>query len=192
MSELTCEKADIRRRLLAARRAFPGRADAQTALDGVLLEPGRPWFAPRLRSVAVYDALVDEASIRRLVHRLEGEGVHVAFPRVEGDRLAFAVTPPAALVPAPFGLREPPPEIPETPPEALDLFLVPGVGFDRSGGRIGYGRGYYDRALTEAGPRALRIGVAFDRQVEPRIPLEAHDVRLDGLVTESGFAWRPR
>lgn len=186
------DKPATRRALLDARRALPPdvRAQAQAALDAHLLEPTRPWFSPRCTTVAVYAALPDEASLARLTDRLSANGVVVAFPRVGGGRLAFCACTAAELVPAPFGLMEPPPGYPELPLDRFDLFLVPGVGFTESGRRIGYGRGYYDRALAEAGPRPARVGVGFEVQLCPALPLEPHDQPLDGLVTERGFRWR--
>jgi len=61
--------------------------------------------------------------------------------------------------------------------------LVPGVGFSPSGGRLGRGRGYYDRMLADL--PGVRCGVAFDLQVISELPLEPHDARLDHLVTPS-------
>ncbi|MDZ7641764.1 MAG: 5-formyltetrahydrofolate cyclo-ligase [Desulfurivibrio sp.] len=70
-------------------------------------------------------------------------------------------------------------------PRALDVVLVPGSVFDRRGGRLGYGGGYYDRFLAAEAPQALRIGLAFALQVEEKpLALAPHDQLLDYLVTE--------
>ena len=71
-------------------------------------------------------------------------------------------------------------------PGTLDLIVVPGLAFDRSGGRLGYGKGYYDRLLAEARPDALRVGLCFDCQLIDEVPSAAHDQRMDYLVTETG------
>ena len=68
-------------------------------------------------------------------------------------------------------------------PESLDLVVVPGVGFDRQGHRIGYGLGYYDRTLSTCA-NAKFVGLAYSFQVVERLPEEKHDIRLDYLVTE--------
>ncbi len=80
-----------------------------------------------------------------------------------------------------FGVREPAPWCPVVPWNQLDLVLVPGLGFDLSGGRLGRGRGFYDRLLARVAGTAC--GVAFEEQLCSEIPLEVHDVRLDCLVT---------
>ena len=71
-------------------------------------------------------------------------------------------------------------------PEALDVVVLPGLLFDRNGNRLGYGGGYYDRFLATQAPQALRVGLAFARQLaDAPIPAEPHDMRLDMLVTEA-------
>ncbi len=89
------------------------------------------------------------------------------------------------LSPGRFGVREPAASCLVVPWNRLDLVLVPGLAFDSSGGRLGRGRGFYDRVLTRAATTAC--GVAFEEQLFPEVPLEAHDVRLDCLVTPERF-----
>ena len=87
------------------------------------------------------------------------------------------------------GIPEPDPARCQTiDPARIDAVLVPGSVFDRQGGRLGYGGGYYDRFLAEAAPQALRIGIAFELQVVPEVPLMPHDQPLHFLVTEAGIA----
>jgi len=77
----------------------------------------------------------------------------------------------------------------------IDLVVVPGVVFDKRGGRLGYGRGYYDRFLRSKSIRSrmgrshqcVVIGLAFDLQIAGKIPLVEKDVRVDKIVTESGI-----
>lgn len=69
-----------------------------------------------------------------------------------------------------------------------DLVLVPGLAFDALGGRIGSGKGFYDRFLGGAGAAAMRWGVCWRGQVEPgRLPQEAHDIRMQAVVTDGGW-----
>lgn len=84
------------------------------------------------------------------------------------------------------GMLEPDPAIPGIDPSELSLVIVPGLAFDSSGNRLGRGAGFYDRFLSRADLRALKIGVAFDVQVVPRVPISSGDVAMDGVVTPSG------
>ncbi len=67
----------------------------------------------------------------------------------------------------------------------LDLVLVPGVGFDSSGGRTGHGKGYYDKLLQNARADAPLVALAFECQIFPEIPMQSHDIYMDYVVTEA-------
>jgi 5-formyltetrahydrofolate cyclo-ligase len=82
---------------------------------------------------------------------------------------------------------QPTTEAPTIDPAAIDVVLVPGVLFDPDGGRLGHGKGYYDRLLSPFRPRPLLIGVTLDRRVVASLPMTATDVWVDSVATESGF-----
>jgi 5-formyltetrahydrofolate cyclo-ligase len=84
-----------------------------------------------------------------------------------------------------WNIREPNPTIcaPAIPSD-LDLILVPGVAFDREGGRIGHGKGYYDKLLAQC-PNTYKIAAAFEAQIFDRVPMYPHDIPIDALITES-------
>jgi 5-formyltetrahydrofolate cyclo-ligase len=94
----------------------------------------------------------------------------------------------AALVPSTFGVPEPiGSEIPARG-EDVDTIILPMLGFDRTGGRIGYGAGYYDRFL-EKFPDLRKIGIAFACQEIDSLPLDPTDVRMDHIITEEGIVY---
>jgi 5-formyltetrahydrofolate cyclo-ligase len=93
------------------------------------------------------------------------------------------------LAPGMLGILEPPEDLRRRPEkridaERLDLVMVPGAAFDARGGRIGRGKGYYDRLLRRTRPDALRVGVAFQCQIFPGVPMQEHDVFMDKVITE--------
>ena len=91
----------------------------------------------------------------------------------------------ADLAPGPWGIRQPRPDICEPANLSdVDFVLVPGLGFNARGDRLGYGRGYYDRLLAGRRPDTALVAGAFHLQMVDRIPVEEHDVRLDRVVTE--------
>lgn len=137
------------------------------------------------RTVAVYAALGREADPSGAVATWVAAGITVAWPRVVGAELRFhSATGLDGLAVGYRGILEPSPDAPAVAVEAIDLLVVPGVGFDRRGGRLGQGGGFYDRLLAAPGRRALAVGLGFAVQLVDEVPTEAHDQRLDAVITE--------
>jgi 5-formyltetrahydrofolate cyclo-ligase len=114
-----------------------------------------------------------------------GSGKLVALLRYspDGDRYVPCLVrdPARDLQPGQYGILEPRLHCPIFDLMRLDLALVPGIGFTLDGGRLGRGKGYYDRLLAEV--PALKCGVAFDSQIAGEFPLEPHDVQLNCILT---------
>jgi len=109
----------------------------------------------------------------------------IALPRVSGSDLTFHwVAGPGELSPGRFGILEPAANASPAGNE-FDLILVPGLAFDLHGGRLGRGKGFYDRFL--AGASGLRAGVCFDDQIVADVPSEPHDQTMDFLITPSSI-----
>jgi 5-formyltetrahydrofolate cyclo-ligase len=170
--------ARLRGSLDPARREAAGRAIAGHVLAMPELAGAR---------VALYVALADEAPTQRLLDALWERGADVLLPRCAGDALELApARDAAALRPGRFGVPEPPSEAPAAAPRDGDLWLVPGVAFDARGGRLGRGRGFYDRMLAGAAARPRVFGLAHAFQIVAAVPMAPHDRRVDGVVTERG------
>lgn len=91
---------------------------------------------------------------------------------------------PSQLQPGPYGISEPrPPYQRRVDPKEVELWVVPGVAFDATGNRLGFGGGYYDRLLSVA--KGKKIGVAFEFQVVDRLPIEETDHPVDLIMTEA-------
>jgi 5-formyltetrahydrofolate cyclo-ligase len=177
-------KAALRRDVLARRDALSREAResgsakiAAAALPRVL--------AARPKVVAAYWPIRSEVDPRHLMTRLRGEGVELALPVIVDRRqLIFRVWDiETALAAGGFGTFEPVAHASEVIP---DVVLAPLAGFDRTGHRLGYGKGYYDKAIAKLAEirRPLLIGLAFSVQEVPAIPAEPHDRPLDHVVTE--------
>jgi len=93
--------------------------------------------------------------------------------------------PDRDLVPGAYNIPEPGPEtLRPRDPEIIDLLIVPGVGFDLEGGRLGYGGGYYDRFFERLRPGVPLVALAFEMQIRPYVPLDQWDRRVDLIITE--------
>jgi len=137
--------------------------------------------------VGGYWPIRDELDVRLILGPLMDRGQPLALPVVVGPDLPLSFRrwqEGAALIEAGFGSLAPGPEAPVVVP---DLLLVPVLGFDRLGTRLGYGGGYYDRTVAAMAVRPRLIGLAFQRQEFDQLPALQHDMRLDAVVTEAGF-----
>lgn len=140
----------------------------------------------------LYCSFRSEVATRRLLHHcLEAGmtvGVPLTLPATSRLRMVRITDPDRDLVPGYLGIAEPRPELVERaalPSGAIELAIVPGVAFDRSGQRLGYGGGFYDRFLALEAPQALRIGLGFSVQLVERLPVLPHDMGLDLLFMEN-------
>ncbi len=176
-------RAEMRRRA-AGVSPDQTRAWSQSVCDTVRKSPR---YA-RARTILVYLSLPGEVDLSELVVTARTDGKRLGAPRIDWDcrEMAAAVLPAeeGLLRTTLHGLREPGPEAEEIPVGELDLVLVPGLGFDDRGARLGRGAGYYDRFLARRELRADVVGVAFEVQLAPRVPVEPHDIRVRAIATE--------
>jgi 5-formyltetrahydrofolate cyclo-ligase len=159
----------------------PEPAAAARALDHILsLEE-----LEHARTVASYSAVGYEVPTDGLRHALEDRGVRVALPRVaEGALVLHQIAPGQTPSPGYRGIPEPDADHPRVSPEEIDLFVVPGVLFDRLGNRLGRGGGHYDRLLAAARPDANRVGLCYADHVVDSVPVEPWDAPVDVVVTD--------
>lgn len=177
------DKPSLRQNALTQRdelaTAFRAEASARVAAHALRLFAGLPAGTV----VAGFFPMRSEIDPRPLMKVLAEQGVGLALPCVTPLGLVFRrwfYGDPLAK--RRFGLSEPLDTAPLVQPGA---FIVPLAAFDRRGHRIGYGAGYYDRALA-LHPAALKVGIGFAVQEIAAVPDEPHDHRLDAVVTEEG------
>ncbi len=168
-----------RARASAARAAEAGAALATRFID-------RFGAGMDGKVVAAYWPMRDEIDVRPLVGLVSSRSAICALPVMSGkaDPLIFRRWRPGdELVDASFGVKEP---LASAPPIAPDIVIVPLLGFDAAGNRLGYGGGYYDRTLASlrAAGRVLAVGVGYDEQETDRIPVHAGDMPLDMILTD--------
>lgn len=181
-------KEAARRRGREARRRAARRAPTAGRLACARLRRLPEYL--RARSVLWYVSHGAELPTREAIRHELGLGRRVYVPFVDGHGLRlWRLHALEELRPGAFGILEPAPlrrciGNREVVPEDIDLVVVPGAAFDQQGGRIGSGRGFYDRLLARMRPDCVRVGLCFDAQVAERLPLEAHDQPMDVVVTE--------
>jgi 5-formyltetrahydrofolate cyclo-ligase len=185
------EKRALRRGLLAERRGLPAAELAATSRAIVTTLRTLPELTAA-RDVLLYAADPDEVDLDALLLD-PPSGWRVLLPRVEEGGLVAVPHPPGApLVIGTFGIREPVGD--PVDPALIDAVVVPGVAFTPAGVRLGRGAGLYDRLLprlrTGASGGALSVGVCAERFVRAVLPGEAHDARVDLVVTDASVRRR--
>lgn len=177
-------KTDMRRAIRAIKKETGAEHLVEKSVDAVRrIEDDTRYRAAR--TVMLYHPLWDEVDTRPMIQRALASGKRVILPTVHGDDIvAVEVTAATEWREGDFGILEP-----VAPPYegAIDLIVVPGVAFDRSGGRLGRGKGYYDRFLPKH-PEAVRIGICFDFQLVESVPHEPFDLTMHAVIAEGGKA----
>ncbi|MCG3123625.1 MAG: hypothetical protein GIKADHBN_02046 [Phycisphaerales bacterium] len=184
--EVTERKRRLRRDMIERLAALaPAEAASQSLLMADLIAR-QPWFRRR-GPLMTFLATPQEPDLTTVLEREIASGRTVTAPRMDWN--ACTIEPHRVadldrdLVPARHGLREPGPDCPRVPVSELEVVLVPAVAFDHAGTRLGRGGGFYDRFLSRPDLRALRVGVVFDLQILDQVPRQAHDARMDLVLT---------
>ena len=145
------------------------------------------------RSVLFYVDVRSEVRTRHDLANALQTGQRIVVPYcVDGELNLFHLESMDELSLGMYRILEPKTELRTVPAkrvavEELDLIMVPGVAFDRRGGRTGHGKGYYDKLLEHARPDTPLIALAFECQLFPEIPMQPHDIFMDKVVTESAI-----
>lgn len=192
--DVAAAKAALRAQVLARRAGLGSQHRAQAALQITQRLLTLP-VVQAARTVLGYAAFGAEVDLDAFLRDRIAAGVAVFLPRVVGPdlRIHRVTDLDGGLVPGWRGVREPPSGLAGDDVAGwasghdarLQLAVVPGVAFDTGGGRLGYGGGHFDRFLAHLGPTTTLIGIAYDAQLVRAVPLEAHDRRMDLVVTES-------
>jgi len=180
------EKRQIRKNVLHARLCL---SDYQLSLrsERVLYNLFDLPIYKSAKKIALYISIKNEVKTERIFEDSRESGKKLYLPRVEGSILRFyEVKDPTKLKSGKYGIPEPNKEYPSISTENLDLVIIPGVAFDHSGKRIGYGKGFYDRSIKKI-CREKRIGLAYSFQILNKIPFTKQDTDLGYVITDLGI-----
>ena len=193
------ERRNLRRIQLAARERI---SPAERATANALIV--HHFFSLQLLFDAhllfVYCSYRSEVGTYQLMQQAISLGKKISVPRTVptlGQMQAVTITDPLVdLAPRFKGIPEPRDTICTSrlvAARSIEIAVIPGVAFDLSGHRLGYGCGYYDKFLAREAPQACRIGLAYSCQVVDILPTEPHDMPMDILVTEKEvYTWARR
>jgi 5-formyltetrahydrofolate cyclo-ligase len=136
---------------------------------------------PEVRKIAIYSPLPGEVDLSTTP--LTHPSLTWLYPRITGPDLTFHSG--NVLTPGTLGIHEPDEMAPTIPISEIDAFICPGLAFTTAGHRLGRGRGFYDRALAQAHPRAVKLGVCFDFQIVETTFPEPHDIAMDLILSSA-------
>jgi 5-formyltetrahydrofolate cyclo-ligase len=173
------DKRQLRRHARAI--APPTDQEAVAVVDGLV----STLSAEPERRVLVYLSMPGELPADHLVPRLGGRH-RFYVTRTPDDGWLTVHDFDAARERHRFGYEQPDADAEPVDPTVLDVVVVPGLCFDEEGGRVGWGRGYYDQLLARARPDVVRIGMTLERRLVALVPMEPHDVFMTHLATEKG------
>jgi 5-formyltetrahydrofolate cyclo-ligase len=175
------------RREMRDRLATVSREERALAGAAIAARVAEDASSPRDATVLLFASLPDEIPTAGLHAALRRRGCVVAYPRVlEGGRMALhRVDAPEEMLPGPYGIATPHPDrSPRLDPGTIDVAFLPGLAWDREGGRLGRGAGYYDRLLGAEEWRGEAWGVFLAVQEVDRLPRDRWDMPLDRVLTE--------
>ena len=186
-TDTVTKKQEIRTAAHANRKAQENKDEISQVIVKRFME--LPEYAAA-SSVMFYVDVRDEVRTRQaLPEAIQGDKRIVIPYCVDGELELFHLESMDELDIGMYKILEPKPELrgvesKRFQPEELDLIMVPGVAFDKTGGRTGHGKGYYDKLLEHARSNCPLIALAFECQMFPEIPCESHDIYMDKVVTE--------
>ncbi len=176
------KKEDIRRKIKAHKSLLSQQEkDAAAAQVFNVFEKSAAFLLAE--KILLYHSLPDELSTRKFIDRWHDKK-RFYLPRVNGVNLEILPYDQSSLSLGSFQIEEPQGDE-LTPVDEIELIVVPAVAYDRKGNRVGRGKGYYDRLLTES--NATKIGVGYDFQLVDEIDAEPHDVKVDVVITETHY-----
>lgn len=161
------------------------RSTQESVLQGLF--PRLPGYGSAQAVLLYVTAFPEEMDTRPFLHDALASGKRVLCPRVDRAarrlRLFEIRSLSNDLQPGAFGIPEPWPGCPEVEPAQVDWALIPGLAFDERCYRLGRGAGYYDRLIPALRRDCPRWALGFDCQVLDSLPLEPHDIPIDGVAT---------
>ena len=133
--------------------------------------------------IGIYVPKIEEVDVNEVIIDAFKKGKTIAIPRVNTFDLDFyKFDPSVTLIRSRFGVLEPSPLSEKIDVGKIETIFVPAVAFDEEGNRLGFGQGYFDRALSKT--KAYKIGVCFKEQMQEAIPHLSHDIKMDEIIHE--------
>ena len=179
-------KKQLREQILQKRNTLTRKEVLEKSMKIQLHLMNFSWYR-EAQSILFYISYNNEVHTHEMIQESLKNGKHVVVPKTDCQRKELILSTLNCwgdLCSGSYSILEPRDDrMKKVPLTSIDLCIVPGVVFDTQGNRIGHGSGYYDR-LFQMSSRAHRIGLAYELQIFPSIPVETHDIKVEKIITE--------
>ncbi len=179
------DKKRLRREILKLRKEinFDEKKNFDNAIHNKFFKSK---FYSQCKNIFVYISYDSEIDTKTLIERALKYGKNIYVPRTNYETKlmeAVKIVSLENLIEDKHGILEPKEDELATNLDNIDLIIIPGVAFDKSGGRMGYGGGFYDRYLNKCKKDMHKISLAYDFQILDYIPMDNHDIKVDYIIT---------
>lgn len=183
------EKTEIRKQVLEYREAIDisMRSKWDESIFNKLVNSD---LYKKANTIFAFVSFRSEVDTHEIIKYAIKDGKTICVPKIQSKQKGmeiFKINGFEQLEKGYFGILEPTEGCSTIHSKGLDLILIPGVAFDRKGGRVGYGAAFYDRFLAELDKKVDKIALAYHFQVLDNVPMDEHDIRIDGVITEEEF-----
>jgi 5-formyltetrahydrofolate cyclo-ligase len=182
-------KKDIRKKIIEYRDSIDSNVRKQWD-ENIFNKLINSELYKKAHTIFSFVSFKSEVDTHNIIKHAIKNGKTICVPKIESKQKGieiFKIRDFTQLKKGYFDILEPDETCPAADSSEIDLILMPGVAFDKLGGRIGYGAGFYDRFLSNMKKRADKIALAYDFQLLDSIPMDEHDVSIDGIITEKGI-----
>ncbi len=194
MDEVREKKQEIRNEIATF---FDALEDEILEANTTIIENRLFEFANFLESkiVMLYVNAENEVGTQNIIKRAYEYSKIVVLPAFDAPRSTMKLmkvdNPDKDLAMGPRGILQPDPAKCKTVPlDCIDIAIVPGIAMDEKGGRIGSGDGYYDRIIPDLPMTTRKVGLVFEGQMVPQVPMESHDKHVDIIITEKRVIYK--
>lgn len=194
MEEIQASKHEIRKEIAAALKAMP---DKELSKKTDQIKRRLFGFANFLEAkiALLYINNSSEVSTQGILRKCFDYRKIIVLPSFNIEKRSMKLLKidnlKTDLMPGPRGLLEPDKtRCKSVPLECIDIAIIPGVAFDEKGGRIGSGEGYYDRVIPKLPITTRKVSLAYEKQILPQVPMEAHDKHVDIIITEKRIIYK--
>lgn len=140
--------------------------------------------------IFVFVSFKSEVDTHKIITYALKDSKTICVPKInvsEKEMEIFKIESLGELKEGYYGILEPQENCPSVNSDEIDLILMPGAAFDKQGGRIGYGGGFYDRFLKRMNKKVDKIALAYDFQIIDKVPMEEFDIKINGIVTNNQY-----